>query len=283
MKKLLLFLGLLLCAGACSDQNKDAAKMLERAAEMVRNDSLASAKLMIDSVRKVYPKAFESIRQGIQLMRHIERMEYERTLAYCDSMLPLKIADVNSRVENFNFEKDTLYQEEGNYVYKTQKLENNVERCYVRSHVTEKGDLVLASVYFGRSPIEHSAMRLELPDGQFAETLSIAYDGGNNYRFEDNGNWSEIVSYKGGKDNGAIDLICANPDARIKVKLLGKKSTVFYLDNQAKKSIAATRDLSVLLSDIDRLKKEQVRALKGIEVLTKRIAEKTQSFEEQGR
>lgn len=263
----------------CSDQNQDAAKMLERAGEMVKHDSLASAKLMIDSARRVYPKAYESIRQGIQLMRHIERMEFDRTLAYCDSMLPARNAELLPLLKDFVFEKDSEYQEIGNFVHRLQKLEQNVERSYVRSHVDEKGNLVLASVYFGKTPIEHVAMRLELPDGQFAETQTIAYDGGNNYRFEDNGNWTEVVSYKDEKDNGAVDLICANPTGRIKVKLTGKKPSVFYLDEQAKKAIAASRNISIILSDMERLKKEQVRARKGIEVLTKRIAEKTQSLD----
>lgn len=99
--------------------------------------------------------------------------------------------------KGFAFEKDSVYEEIGNYIWKQQTIERNVQRCYVRCGVNEEGEMYLASVYYGGRPIEHTGIKLSLKDGQFAETASIPYDGGLNYRFKDMGSTTEVVTYKG--------------------------------------------------------------------------------------
>lgn len=268
-----------LALSSCSSDKK-AQERYDKAEQLMNEMRFSEAKLELDSVRILYPKSYDVIRNGLQLMRTIEVREAERTVAYSDSMLAVLQPQVEPMTKNFIFEKDSDYQKIGSYIHKLQQIEKNVERNYLRSQVDETGKLQIASVYFGKKPIEHTSMRLDLKDGVFAQTEEIPYDGGTNYRFVDNGNTTEVVTYTYGRDVGAVDLICLYPAERIKVTYNGKSPYVYYLDDQNKKAIVETANLAKLLSEITTLKQNKALAEKKIAMLKKRIEQKSQTEKE---
>jgi hypothetical protein len=99
-------------------------------------------------------------------------------------------------------------------------------------------------------------------DGLFAETVSIPYDGGLNYRFTDLGNTSEIVNYKGENGIDAIKFIYTNAKTRIKVDYTGGKPFSIYLEEADKKAIIDTYGLAVVLHDIETMTTEREKAIK---------------------
>ncbi len=263
---------------ACQDNEKSAQAIYNQAYTLYSEGNLAAAKRQTDSIALLYPKEFATIRKGQQLIRKVTLSEQERNLAFIDSLLPLRTEQVEALKPKFYFELDTAYQKIGDYVFKLQKLEKNVQRCYIRAQTNEDGEMQLASVYYGAQPINHTHIKLTLPDGTYVETAKIAYDGGRNYRFEDMGVTNEVVTYKEGADNGAIELIATNSNKRIKVNYEGGRPYIIYMDAQAKESVATTLQLSQLLSEIKNLKREQGLTQKKIEYLTTRIAEKEQAL-----
>ena len=66
-------------------------------------------KLQIDSIRNLYPKAFEARKAGIRLTQQVDLAEQRKTLAYLDSMMAVKKASLDSIVGKFVLEKDTAY------------------------------------------------------------------------------------------------------------------------------------------------------------------------------
>ncbi len=272
-------LGVTLMGTACSGADEKAQARYDHAEQLMNEMRFSEAKLELDSVRILYPKSYEVIKKGLQLMRTIEIREAERTIFYSDSLLNVLQAQVEPLTKNFVFEKDSAYQTTGSYIHKTQQIERNIERNYLRTQVDESGKLQIASVYFGRKPIEHHSMRLDLKDGVFAQTEEIPYDGGTNYRFTDNGNQTEVVTYTGGRDGGAVDVICLYPKERIKVTYQGKSPYVYYLDEQNKKAIVETAELAKVLSQITTLKQSKTMAERKIELLKKRIEQKAQEEE----
>ena len=122
------------------------------------------------------------LRQALTLMRQVELKEAERNIAFCDSLLPIKQEELVGLKAGFVFEKDSAYEEIGNYIWKRQTIERNVQRCYVRCGVNEEGEMYLASVFYGGKPIEHTSIRLSTKDGQEAETPTIPLHGPKNYR-----------------------------------------------------------------------------------------------------
>ena len=142
-----------LALAGCNNDEKNAQARLDNARSMYEQNEFFAAKNEIDSIRILYPKEFKGIREGLTLMRQVEQKEAERNLAFCDSLIPVKQQELEGLKKGFNFEKDSAYNEIGNYVSKQQTIERNIQRCYIRSGVNEKGEMYLASVYFGGKPI----------------------------------------------------------------------------------------------------------------------------------
>ena len=185
--------------------------------------------------------------------------------------MPIRLHESDSLKAGFTFEKDTLYEEIGNYIWRQQTIERNVQRCYVRCGVNENGEMYLASVYFGGKPIDHTSIKVSTPDGLFAETASIPYDGGVNYHFKDMGNTTEVVTYKAEKGQDAIKFIYDNADKRIKIEYQGGKPYVIYMAEADKKALVATYNLATALSDIYQMTQEKRKALKRIAYLNHRM------------
>jgi hypothetical protein len=255
----------------CNGDEKKAQARLDAAKSLFEQGEYSAAKTEIDSMRVLYPKEFDIQKAGLALMRQVEQKEAERNIAFCDSLIPIRHAGFMEMAKGFVYEKDTAYDEIGKFVSKLMTIERNVKRCYVRSGVDENGEMYIASVFFGPKPIKHTGIKLSTPDGITAETPAIPYDGGMNYRFEDLGNTSEVVTYKGEKCTDAAKFIYDNKDARIKIEYTGGKPYVLYLNDVEKKAIASTYELAVILSDIDKMNKEKEKSIKRIAYLAGKL------------
>ncbi|MGM9758988.1 MAG: hypothetical protein ACI30I_02595 [Parabacteroides sp.] len=266
---------LLLCLlTGCDSEEKAAQARLEKAKALYEQASYFAAKSEIDTLRAAYPREVKVLREALKLMRQVEWKEAERNIAFCDSLIPIRLQQADSvKNSGFTFEKDSAYEEIGNFIWKQQTVEKNVQRCYIRCGVNEQGEMYLASVYYGAKPIEHTGIKLSLKEGISAETASIPYDGGLNYRFKDLGNTTEVVTYKGDKAIDAIKLVYANPKERIKVEYTGGKPYTIYMADADKKALVATYDLAILLSDVDQMVKEKNKATKKLEYLSGKLAE----------
>lgn len=274
MRHSLFFFSAALMLAACTNNSEKASLLLEEARDLYSSGALNQAKIRIDSMRETYPKEFDLVNEGRQLMRQIELKENERNLIYIDSLLIVKKAEAEMLTKDFTLDKAEGYEDLGTYIPKGLSVERNVERNYIRSGVNEYGEMYIASVYFGKGNINHTGIRVEIKDGSNAETIAIPYNGGTNYRFSDNGNQSEIVTYKKEKGNGVINFINHYHDQRIKVTYTGGKPYVIYLDEVSKKAIAKSYELAMVLTDLTRLGQEKKVAEGKIEYLKKRIQEK---------
>lgn len=254
----------ILALAACG-RTEEAREQLQQARNLYENRQFSAAKNAIDTLRLQFPREVEVLKDALVLMRQVERGESERNIAFCDSLLPLRMEEAGELKKGFVFEKDSVYEEIGNYVWKQQTVERNVERSYIRCGVDEKGEIYLASVYFGKRALNHTGLKLSLPDGAYAETASIPYDGGMNYRFRDEGNVTEVVTYKGENGLSAINFVYASPEkARLKVEYTGGTAFSLYLGENDKKTIRATYDLAVVLRDIETMRREKEKSAKKI-------------------
>lgn len=272
MKKQLYALCLAAGLVACSQKDNGAAQQYGKAELLYEQGQYTRSKEAIDSIGILYPKAFDEIKRGMQLMRKINLKEYGRNLAYADSMLQVGRAEVERLRADFYLEKDAQYQEEGNYIYKTEKNSPVVNRSYVRAQVSEQGEMMISSVYFGAAGLKHQSMRVEAPDGTYALTAVIPYDGARNYSFTNNGNTTEIVTYKGSQMMAVANLIYNTP-GKIKVSYEGKKPYSFYLDERSRRMINASYELAAALQGVKDFTREQAIASKTVEVLRRQIAE----------
>ena len=271
MKYILYILSFAFLLTACNNNTEKATEVYNYAVSLYDKGDLNKSKIALDSLKNNFPKEYDLIKESINLMRKIELKENEQTLNYTDSLLKIKINVADSLKNNFEFLKSE-YEDKGVYIYKGMNVEKNIERSYLRSGVYEDGDIYLSSVYYGKGNINHTGITLNIPNTETEiSTLSVPYDGGTNYRFNDNGNSSEIVTYKKGKDNGAIAFIANNQDKKIKITYTGEKKYITYIDKLSQKSIAESFELASVLSDINRLRQENNIAESKIMYLNNKI------------
>jgi hypothetical protein len=274
MKKSIVCFILLMGLFACKSDEKKAASHLEKARQYMNQGIFNSAKLEIDTIRTFYPKAYAVVKESIKLMYEIELKEQTRTNKYCDSILVSLIPKAEILKKEFILDKDPKYQETGNWILKSQSVEANIGQSYIRTGVSENGEMYITSVYYGKAPIHHKAIKISTPDGLFAETQPIEADGGNNDSFVDGGMTSEIVTYLHKKENGITGFIKLYGVNQLKVTYLGDKEFSFILDEKTKQAVYKTYELAQALSAINKYSNELNLSAKKIRLLNLKIDQK---------
>jgi hypothetical protein len=264
--------GVLTACSAMKDVGPD--DYLDKAKEYVKAQQYQSAKLYIDSVKILFPKEYDKIKEGISIMREVNVEEQKRTLAFCDSMLKVRQNELPAATKDFSFQKDAQYESIGHYVPKSQLSETNFGRTYLQSKVDEKGRLIITSYYNGSRAINHTRVKISTGNGLFAESLPVPQDGALNYAFKDGGKQYEILRLNNKTENGLVDFVLLHKDMRLTVELFGKTNYSYVLSPQDKAAMKASTDLSAVLTDINRLLDEVRLAQAKLDYLYSKQLEK---------
>ena len=261
-------LALVICTGCSDGGEKEAQIRLQKAEVALQQENFSEAKLQIDSIKVLYPKAFEARKQGIKLMQQVDLKEQGKTLVYLDSMMQVKQAQLDSIKPNFVLEKDTAYQEIGNWFYPTQVVEKNVGRSFLRAQVNELGEMSLTSIYCAGGQLNHTSVKVSVGD-TFAETPMT----NDSYATTDLGRTIEKADYKVGEDGGVAGFIVANQDKNIQLTFIGDKTYRTAMQKNDRKAIAELTELARILSGMEEIRKQQKEANLKIQFVTRKIEE----------
>lgn len=236
-----------LILSACrQSDDASARRFLDAARASMENSDFAGAKILIDSVKIVYPKAFEARKEGIRLLQEVELAEADRTLAFQDSVILHLRERLDDVKKNFVFEKDAEYQDIGIYSVASQAVGKNYSRNYIRAQVDEKGRLTLVSNYNGSSYIHHRSIKLVSGDS-YVESAS----SDNFYEFKD----LEVCYEKcniAGDDNGNLaSFIAMNLENPVEVTLNGDRTVKYKMSAADKKAVKDVYSFSLLLSSME--------------------------------
>lgn len=275
MKKVTLLACLCCTFISCNNVEKKAGEKLRTAREAFERGDYNEAKIQIDSIKILYPKAFETRRQGIGLMQQVELKEQENSLVYLDSMLQVKQDEFEKIKGKFTFEKDAEYQKIGNYLHPSQVIEKNLHRSFLRFQVDETGKMSMTSIYCGPRNIHHVAVKVTAPDGSFAETPASK----DSYETTDLGEKIEKADYKLGEDGNVIGFIYLNKDKNIKVNYLGERPYITTLTPNDRKAAAQVYELAQILSSITEIKKNMEEANLKIEFVKRKMAERKEKVQ----
>ena len=270
MKKIGLsaILALSLLAGCGDGGEKEAQVRLQKAEAALPQDNFSEAKLQIDSIKMLHPKAFEARSQGIKLMQQVDLKEQQKTLVYLDSMMQVKQLQLDSIKGNFVLEKDTAYQEIGNWFYPTQVVEKNVGRSFLRAQVSELGEMALTSIYCAGGKLNHTSVKVSVGD-TFAETPMTK----DSYTTTDLGRTIEKADYKVGEDGGVAGFIVANADKNIQLTFIGDKTWRTAMQKNDRKAFVELTELARILSGMEEIRKQQKEANLKIQFVTRKIEE----------
>ena len=270
MKKIGLsaILALSLLAGCGDGGEKEAQLRLQKAEAALQQDNFSEAKLQIDSIKILYPKAFEARKQGIKLMQQVDLKEQQKTLVYLDSMMQMKQFQLDSIKGNFVLEKDTAYQEIGNWFYPTQVVEKNVARSFLRAQVSELGEMSLTSIYCAGGKLNHTSVKVSVGE-TFAETPMTK----DSYTTTDLGVTIEKADYKLGEDGGVVGFVVANADKNIQLTFIGDKTYKTAMQKNDRKAFVELTELARILSGMEEIRKQQKEANLKIQFVTRKIEE----------
>ena len=270
MKKLLFPIVLMLLVVGCNDVEKLADVKLQEAKAAFQQGNFDIAKQLIDSIKLLYPKAFDTRRASLALQREVELAEQQKLVGEIDAEIAERQADIEAIKDQFVLEKDAEYQRIGNYMAPSQTVERNISRSFLRFQVSEEGKLSMTSIYYGNGNIHHTAVKVTAPDGSSAETPNSK----DSYETTDLGMHIEKADYNQGEDGGVIAFIASHKDQNLKVQFMGDKSyntSMTVADRQAAASIS---ELASLLNRITELNKAKEEAQLKIRYIEKRIADK---------
>ena len=269
MKKGLVIVMALSLLTACSDGGEQKAQEhLRKAEAALAEENFNEAKLQIDSIKVMYPKAFEARKQGIKLMQQVDLKEQQKSLAYLDSMMNVKQLQLDSVKGKFILEKDTAYQEIGNWFYPTQIVEKNVGRSFLRAQVNELGEMSLTSIYCAGGNIHHTAVKVSVAD-LYAESKPTK----DSYETSDLGLPIEKADYSMEEEGGIVNFVILNKDKNIQLTFIGDRNYKTTMHPNDRKAISELANLAKILSSMEQIKKEQKEAKLKIEFVTRKIQE----------
>ena len=277
MKKLIIFFCGTLALTACGNGiEKKANEKLTIARAAYERGDYEEAKTQIDSIKILYPKAFEARKAGQELMLDVELKAQQEILAFLDSALQAKQAAFDAIKGKYTLEKDAEYQQVGNYIWPTQAIEKNLHRSFLRFQVSEQGIMSMTSIYCGAHNIHHVAVKVTAPDGSFAETPAAK----DSYETTDLGEKIEKADFKLGEDGNVMGFLYLNKDKNIKVNYQGERPYSITMTAADRQALASVYELAQLLSSMTEIKKNMEEANLKIEFVKKKMEERKDNAQE---
>ena len=277
MKKLIIFFCGTLALTACGNGiEKKANEKLTIARAAYERGDYEEAKTQIDSIKILYPKAFEARKAGQELMLDVELKAQQEILAFLDSALQAKQAAFDAIKGKYTLEKDAEYQQVGNYIWPTQAIEKNLHRSFLRFQVSEQGIMSMTSIYCGAHNIHHVAVKVTAPDGSFAETPAAK----DSYETTDLGEKIEKADFKLGEDGNVMGFLYLNKDKNIKVNYQGERPYSITMTAADRQALASIYELAQLLSSMTEIKKNMEEANLKIEFVKKKMEERKDNAQE---
>lgn len=225
---------------SCGNPDKKrAVQRLSLAESLYQQGDTSTALAHLDSIRKMYPSAIQTVVAADQQKKKI----YSEIVFRKQNELDSTLAHIAKLEPEFNAEK-TEFDRYTQYIHKRQNFDRRWNKSFIQFHLDELGNLYMSSNYYGDQWLEHTGIRVYDEDIQ-AKTETIDLDDPNNHRSDFMNYVWEKVSYRNGKDNGVIRFIADHPDRTLKAVFLGKRLFFIVLEDYDKE---AARDVLIFSS-----------------------------------
>lgn len=265
MKKLLPLVALLFLL-SCNNDNEKAQERIETAKAFMSNADYNQARLQLDSIKFLQPNALSVLQESQALSWQIEEKESQRSLIYLDSMLVVNGQKADSLKETLLFEKNADYQTIGIYMDKNQTLEKTMGKSCLRFYVNENGLMTVVGVILAQGKGGFSGIKAQTSSGIYGETPDLTKDDSNNF----NGEVAQTLNFTRGNDNGFIEFLYTYKEEPLKISFTGAAKDFSYTFSPTEKeALEKVYDLTIALSEVNRLNKEKQLTAKKLEFAKK--------------
>lgn len=270
MKLQRILLGVLLgvtMAGCTDTEKRDADALFQRATLSFETKNYSLAKLQADSIKLLYPKAFDTRAKAQDLLLHVD---YAETLAgqmFTDSVLVETYERLAPLEEALYFDKDERYQEVGFYYAPRHRSEKNVGRTYMRPQVDERGGHSVVVFYRGSTLNAHT-LRFTAPDATFVEVKATSEP----YLMSDVTGRTERTDFVLRPIGGVSPFLSMHSEQTIKVTIIGHEGTASVPFSKADaEAFLQVYELAVALNSVNELEKQQNELRRRMDFVTRRI------------
>ncbi|MBQ9201970.1 MAG: hypothetical protein IJ154_06350 [Bacteroidales bacterium] len=258
----------ILLTGLVSCRPDRSHELMNRAREAMAQNRFQLAKSYLDTLQDLYPSDLVKLQAVRGLFFQVEYAEQEHSLRGIDSLLALRQAESLAPLKDFSLEKDSETDAHGHYVHIRQRYAQRSGQNWLQSTVALNGRLIITSYYCGTRSLGHSRLRVYAPDNSYAETAEVQPDGALNYSFSDNGQYYETVLFNAKAVGDLPDFVRLHSAESLRVTLLGDGRPLEYaLRAEDRDILLKAAELSVIMTDINRLEDEKRLALAKMEFL----------------
>lgn len=262
---------------ACNSADKKAEVIYKEAVASFDAKQFDKAKILIDSIKETYPKAFETRKKSIRLMQKIEISEQERTIHYLDSMKLYLTAQFEKIKDKYVLLKNEEYQDYGTYICPRQDLNKLNDRSLLYASVDETGKMKLTSIYFGKRNVDHHSIKVVLTkDDSFIQTGHSE----NHYASKHMNMVTEKTEYEvGGNDNGLAEFIIYNKGNKMWAEYIGIRPYKRQLTKQEIESVEEIYDLYKILKSLNEIDKQTKEANNKLTFFRKKLEDSEKGHE----
>lgn len=228
-------MGLLVLASCQDNIEQKANEYLLLAKQAYNKGAYEVAREKIDSIRLLYPKAFEARRQGLELRLKVDLAEGKQAVAQADKIIQDKSGLVDRLKSKMVLEprKGTV----GTYVSPLQTLDK-IGHNMLRAQVDEHGMLTLTSIHCGR--MDHRSVKVTAPDGSSLQTPSSQAF----FTVEKEGQLLEEVVYSNDREVGLSAFIAKHLGKELKMTFIARdRSETVTLQPEDVKAVTDIYDL----------------------------------------
>lgn len=264
MSRLYCVLAAAMLLGACESSVEEGARaLLDKAGNEYSAGNYNAARLLIDSLKTTYPKAYKTRREAELMRREVLLKEKERDLDFYRETIASLVLQRDSISKTLTYNKDSRFQDEGVYTAPSQAMSLNPFNSFLRASVKENGDMYITSLYRGRR-ISHNSVKVFEGDG-FVECKAPFLTRS----YKELGVYNERLDFKYGADGGIVDFIAASAGP-FKVKLEGSNGEYEYtLRHDDVLAISEVLALSKVLRAIEDTRKMEGEAQRALEFLVR--------------
>ena len=247
------------------DIEKLAKPYLDRAQESYANSQYPLAKLQIDSIKQLYPKAFETRAQAQVLLIEVELAEARASKLYTDSLLAMAQEKAATLATSLYLDKDAKYQDYGTYYAAQHHAEKNASKSYLRPQASEKDGAFTVTAFYRGKPIGAQTLRFTASDGSYIDLQPTA----DPYVMSDAAGRTERTDFSATPDLVHFVTLHTTP----KVTLIGKEGKAQMPFTKADALVLTqVADLSAALKAVSTLQAEQQELTRRITFYEQRQA-----------
>jgi hypothetical protein len=256
MKTIRIILYIALVAGtsvSCtSSLQKKAEADFQRVDAFVRQQEFTTAMELLDSMAVWNKSDYGIVGETLRRKNAIASEYHQQAVTQKTSLLNTLQAQVQPLARDFRFTPGEAGMP-GIYEHKRQTVQSSWNRTYLKITLNEKGEVWLTSHYYGKSWIDHVALRV-YDSGSFVVSDTIPMDDPWNRKVEDLGDKWETIEFREGTDAGIMAFITDNYQKSLKVRFNGKSFHYIVLEGYDKEAIRNGWELAQLLKEMDGLR-----------------------------